>query len=384
MKVIRRVIILLFATVTVACGEGNKLNLSDFTQIIYKPEYANGFEVRETKKLGADGTLITVKNPWQGATDIEQHLLLVDEGQEIPQDFEGQVARRPIKKTICLSSSYVAMFDRLGETDRVAGVSGIDYIMNPRIQERRKTGQTQDVGFDANMNFELIAAMNPDLVLLFGVTGENSVLTGKLRELNIPYIYIGEYIEQSPLGKAEWMMIPAELCDKREEGRQIFGEIADRYNTLKEQIANSATKKKPRVMLNTPYRDTWYLPPKDSYMVRLVEDAGGEYVYPQNTSTYSQNVDVEEAYLLAMGADVWINTGTWSRIADLREQAPKFTEVPAVKHNRVWNNNLRQTPCGGSDFWESGVMNPDRVLRDLHMLLNDAPDGTYTYYHKLQ
>ena len=110
-----------------------------------------------------------------------------------------------------MSSSHVAMFDAIGQVRRVSGVSGIDYISNPYVREHRLCGEVRDVGYDTNLNFELLAAMRPDLMLLYGVTGENTVVTGKLRELGIPYVYIGDYVEESPLGKAEWLVLAAEL-----------------------------------------------------------------------------------------------------------------------------------------------------------------------------
>ncbi len=386
MKRISAYLSLLFALLLMGCNGSTGLSKADFTENVYHPAYASGFDVF-SQKNSDDGEntshLVTIRNPWQGATDVEQQLLILRGEDKAPADFEGQVVRTPIRKVVCLSSSYVAMFDRVGETDRVVGVSGIDYISNPRIQELRAEGKVHDIGYDTNLNFELLTSLDPDLVLLFGITGENSVLTGKLRELSIPYIYIGDYIEESPLGKAEWMVLIGDLCDKLDESRATFQEIADRYNTLKEKIRVDSTTKRPLVMLNTPYRDTWFMPPVGSYMVRLIEDAGGKYIYPQNTSGLSKSIDIEEAYLLATQADVWINTGMWSSLEDLQNQAPKFTRVPSVAHRRVWNNNLRATPAGGSDFWESGVVNPDLVLEDLHRLMLDEKEN-YHYYKRLE
>ncbi len=52
---------------------------------------------------------------------------------------------------------------------------------------------------------------------------------------------------------------------------------------------------------------------------------------------------------------------------------PKFAGVPAIRNRMVFNNNRRQTPAGGSDFWESGVIRPDLVLRDLSLILGGKP-----------
>ena len=277
-----------------------------------------------------------------------------------------------------MSSSHVAMFDAIGQAKRISGVSGIDYISNPYVREHRLCGEVRDVGYDTNLNFELLAAMRPDLMLLYGVTGENTIVTGKLRELGIPYIYIGDYMEESPLGKAEWLVLAAELCDLRAAGADTLQRIARDYQALKAHPAPDAPR--PKVMLNTPYRDTWVLPSSQSYMIRLIEDAGGEYVYTKNDSDTSVAVDMEEAYLLANAADFWLNVGPCNTLAELTAQNPKFSGIPVVRSRNVYNNNRRQTPAGGSDFWESGVVRPDLVLRDLRTIFSG--DSVPTCYYK--
>lgn len=373
-------IALLLCLLASACGGSARHSLADFSEEVYTPLYASGFDMRGTKQ--GDATLLSVHNPWQGASGIVQRLVILHEKAEAPADFAGAVVKAPVRSVVCMSSSHVAMFDALGQSHRIKGVSGIDYISNAYIQAHRMCGEVRDVGYDASLDFELLAAMRPDIVLLYGVTGENTSVTGKLRELNIAYIYVGDYTEESPLGKAEWLMLAAELCGCREAGADTLRRIAARYNAVKAQVPTTGPR--PRVMLNTPYRDTWFLPSSDSYMIRLVEDAGGEYVYPQNTSGVSRAVDLEEAYLLAGASDVWINVGTYNTLGELRAQNPKFSAVPVVRNGRVFNNNRRQTPAGGSDFWESGVVRPDLVLSDLSAIFRGDDADTLYYYKRLQ
>lgn len=367
---------LLLALLGTACGGSASYTPADFTTEVYTPAYASGFDIRGTERNAA--TLVTVRTPWQGGSGVEQHLLVLREGIEPPADFDGQIVKAPVRHVVCMSSSHVAMFDAIGQIRRVCGVSGIDYISNAYVNEHRCCGEVLDVGYDTNLNFERLAAMQPDLMLLYGVTGENTVVTGKLRELGIPYIYIGDYMEESPLGKAEWLVLAAELCDLRAAGADTLQRIARDYQALKAHPAPDAPR--PKVMLNTPYRDTWFLPSSQSYMIRLIEDAGGEYVYTKNDSDTSVAVDMEEAYLLANAADFWLNVGPCNTLAELTAQNPKFSGIPVVRSRNVYNNNRRQTPAGGSDFWESGVVRPDLVLRDLRTIFSG--DSVPTCYYK--
>ena len=186
MKPFPHLLLLLAAAFAIGCSGPAKHTLSDFTTEVYTPAHASGFDIRGTEKDAS--TLITIRKPWQGAATAEQYLLVLRDDAEAPSDFEGQIVKAPVRRVVCMSSSHVAMFDAVGQVRRVAGVSGIDYISNPYVREHRLCGEVRDVGYDTNLDFELLAAMRPDIILLYGVTGENTVITGKLRELNIPYI----------------------------------------------------------------------------------------------------------------------------------------------------------------------------------------------------
>ena len=213
------------------------------------------------------------------------------------------------------------MFDALGEVRRISGVSGIDYISNTYVNEHRYCGEVRDVGYDTNLNLELLASMRPDLVLLYGVTGETP--SSRASSANWAFlIYVGDYMEESPLGKAEWLMVAAELCNVRDKGAETFRGIAARSNAPQGPNRRGSPEPRPKVMLNTPYRDTWFMPSSRSFMVRLIEDAGGEYVYTKTTRTPRSPSTSREAYLLASAADTWINVGPCNTLAELTAQNP--------------------------------------------------------------
>lgn len=369
-----------------ACRERQRYSAADFDREVCTPAYTANFDIRGCSS--SDATLISVRNPWQGADRVEQHLLVLRGDAPLPDGFDGQTVKAPVSRVACLSSSHVALFDALGEVQRIKGVSGIDYISNPHIRRQRLCGEVRDIGYDSNLDFELLAAMRPQILLLYGITGENTLLTGKLRELHIPYLYVGDYLEPTPLGKAEWLLIAAELCDCRERGQEIFDGIAARYHATAEQVRSHLDQHgtpRPRAMLNTPYRDTWFMPPARSYMVQLIRDAGGDTYTVSEEGNASLPVDLEQAYLLAAGADVWLNVGTCRTLEELKAQNPKFAAMPAVRRGRVYNNNRRQTPAGGSDFWESGTVHPDLILRDLAAIFHPAfSSDSLTYYKKLE
>ncbi len=371
-------LILLLSLAFTGCHDKSS-KLDDFNQSLYAPEYASGFDIK-----GADGkesVLITVTNPWQGADSVTTWLFIARSGEKVPEGFAGQVLEGDAKRIVAMSSTHIAMLDAIGEVGRVAGVSGIDYISNPDIQARRDS--IGDVGYEGNINYELLLSLDPDLVLLYGVNGA-SAMESKLEELDIPFMYVGDYLEESPLGKAEWMVALSEVVDKRENGKKTFATIPVRYNALKKKVAENA-KNSPTVMLNIPYGDSWFMPSTESYAIRLISDAGGDYIYKKNTGNASKPIDLEEAYLLASDADMWLNVGMLNTLDELKASCPKFVDTRCFKTGNVYNNNARVNSSGGNDYFESAVVHPELVLRDLVKIFHpELVEEDFVYYKKLK
>ncbi len=362
-----------------ACVNGGTHSLEDYKIDLYTPRYATGFKILAAEN--STSSVIEVSNPWQGAKGVTTHLFIAREGESAPSNFEGQIIKNDAERIVCMSSTQIAMLDAVDCAEHVVGVSGIDYISNEYVTSHKAS--IADVGYEGNLNYELLLSLNPDLVLIYGMNGA-STMEAKLSELNIPFAYIGEYLEESPLGKAEWMVAIAEIVGRREEGESHFSAIPQRYNALKESVKERASK--PKVMINTPYGDSWVMAPNGSYVAQLIADAGGDYIYAANSkSTRSESVDIEEAYLMASKSDLWINLGLLNSLADLRSQFPKFADVPCVVRGEVYNSNKKLTSSGGNDYWESGVVNPDIVLRDLITIFHpELATDSLMYYKKLE
>ncbi|MBR0339518.1 MAG: ABC transporter substrate-binding protein [Alistipes sp.] len=394
--------IALFAVAVLFASCGNNATQRD-TEPIYSPRYAKGFAIERDRATGA--TLLCIRNPWQGA-----------EGVTFYYDIDTVA---PPQRIIAMSSSHTAMLDAVGCAERIVGISGCRFIFNPTLCQAIDKGEIEEVGYDSSFDFEKIRSLKTDVVLLYGVAGEAKAVTNKLDELHIPYIYIGDYLEADPLGKAEWVVALAHLCGVADEGKAFFAEVERRYNALREQRYCSAYR--PRVMLNLPYRDTWFMPPKGSYMVQLIEDAGGEYILTesgkrkaenereckmQNAECRMQNaksdrangqklmakshnsstpISLEEALLLAMKADFWLNLGQMVSMEEVCAAAPRFAKVDAVRFGRLYNNTKRTNESRGSDFWESGAVRPDIILEDLIKILHyEAPTDSLYYYTKIE
>ncbi len=350
--------------------------LSADSQPLYQPVEAANFTIDTIPSLQA--SLLTVNTPWQGADEQSRQLLILPTDSETPEGFNGEVVKGNPQRIVAMSSTNVAMLDAVNALDKLVGVSGLNYISNPNIDRNK----LKDVGNQDDPDYELLLSLRPDLVLIYGIDSP-CPMEQRLRQFGIPTLYIPDYIEQSPLGKSEWTVAIAHIAGKREQGVEKFTAIRNRYLSLKAKVDSTLTR--PVVMLNSPYGDIWYMPPVDSYMVRLIKDAGGEYIFNENQANKSQGISDEQSIAMMAKSDIWLNPGTITSIEQLRATLPRHCATGPASKGKVYNNNLRSTANGGNDFYESGVVNPDIILNDLIEIFHPSTHNyTPTYFRHLK
>ncbi|MBQ0081466.1 MAG: ABC transporter substrate-binding protein [Alistipes sp.] len=325
----------------------------------YKPEWAEGFT------LGHDSLshkkIMVIKDHIEGENSHKQIIIFDSINQSKSLGNGLFVIHVPVKKVALMSTSFAAMLSKTGFENCIVGMSGTQFLLEPKVRERIDNGECVEIGNESNLDLEKMKAIGTDLVLLNGMRTDNSRLEKKLQQIGIPYIYIGDYIESTPLGKCEWVVALSEIMGDRQKGIYLFSQIRDRYLQLKSiQFQN-----RPKVMVNTPYRDVWFMPGKKNYMARLIEDAGAEYIFTENTGLESVPISMEEALRLTSECDYWINVGQYTSLKKLCEDMPLFCNLKVVRLRHIYNNNRLRTSLGGSAFWESGCMEPDLILQDL-------------------
>ena len=361
----------------IGCKQRQENNYGFDTEI-YNPEYSSGFSINSDKD--SLNVIINIYNPWQGAENISSKFLILNNNVSSPVQHDPWI-NGEAKRIVCMSSTHVAMLDALGAVDRIVGVSGKQYISNPYIKEHED--EIVDIGYEGNIDYEKLLALRPDIVLLFSINGASS-MEPKLKELGIPFIYIGDYLEEDPLGKTEWIIPIAELIGRREMGINKFNEIVNNYNALKDSVVNNC-KDKPKVMLNAPLGDSWFMPSTKSYVAQMMKDAGAEYIYTKNTGNTSKPIDMEEAFSLVSKADFWLNIGTMNSLEEVKANFPKFSKENCIVNKNLYNNNFRSTSGGGNDCYESGVVNPHIILRDLIKIFHpELVKEEFVYYQHLE
>jgi len=344
-------------------------------------KYAEGFSITEE-----DGyKLVTIRNPWQGADNVEYKYAVTEPGSSDPTvDNKTVVIKTPIKKVVCLSTTHIAFLDVLNETKSVVAVSGTKYVNNEELRKKINRKEVYDVGYDSNLNYEIIASLNPDLVITYGVGGQVAGYNQKLNDLGIQTIIIAEYLENHPLGKLEWIKLLGEFYGKRKQADVYFETIEKEYHSLI-QLTDS-TKNKPKVLFGLPWKDVWHVPGGESYLARMVKDAGGNYIWSNNDSHESLPFGAEAIFAQASDAEVWLNTGSVNSKEDILKIDERLINFKPFHESKIYNNNLRVNGYGGHDYWEKGLVQPHIILKDMIHIIHPEilPEHELEYYKKIQ
>ena len=375
--------LLVFASILLVSCTGKTTTSADNPKKAERPiiSYAKRLIIEMSDRYSQ----ISILNPWQGASNIAQKWYLIPEGKTIPSFIDtSEVIRVPIKKIICMSTTHLSMISALDKEGSVVGFSGTRFIYAIDLIQNVSKGDIREIGYDDNLNKEMILKLDPDLVMVYGIGSESAGYIAKLKEMGIKVVYNADYLETDPLGKAEWIKLMGALYSREEMADSIFRTIENEYNKLKTFI-RANTAERPLVLLGLPFKDTWYISPGNSYISALIADAGGEYLWQNTKSSVSMPTGLENVFLKALGADYWLNAGSVNSREEILSIDLRLARLPCFKNGNIFNNTKRTNAGGGNDYWEGGCLKPYIILRDIASILHPGllPSVELYYYKKL-
>jgi iron complex transport system substrate-binding protein len=342
--------------------------------------YAKGFKIEESDGL----VTLSVMNPWQQADHVTFQYWLGKSRHNSRKDIpENRYIKVPVEKVVCLSTTFIGFIGFLHREETIVGISGEKYVTSPSVAEKIRNGKIPDVGYDENLNYEKLIQLQPDVVFVYGITGSVSSVIARLDEVGIKSVVVAEYLEETPLAKMEWIKYFSAFYDQSDEARIKFDSVAANYNTMARQATMETNK--PKVLLGLPWSGTWYVSGGNSYMARLLRDAGGHYLWDDLPYKDSQPVSLEKVFEKAYEADFWLNTGEAGSKAEILQVDLRFSQLKAFRNNSVYNNNNQVNARGGNAYFEKGVVEPDIILRDIISVLHPhlLPSYGLKYYKKL-
>ncbi len=276
--------------------------------------------------------------------------------------------KNSLNKVVCMSTGHIAFMKKLGLSDKIAAVSGGNYIYDADIKDKISKGIIADIGYEGSLNYELLVKLDPDIIFTYGIEGENNSYIDKLKKMGFRVVVLGDYLENHPLGKLEYLKLFGAIFNCIDKADSIYTKHRDKYLEISAKISNFTPRKK--VLLNAPWKEIWYIPGSENYISVMINDAGGEVLMSRKGESASHPYNIEDVYKEALNADLWLNPNNYHSIDELRDANPLFKSLPVLRRGLVFNNNLRGTEYGGSDFWESGVTEPDVILEELVRIIH--------------
>lgn len=339
-------------------------------------EYAKGFSV---KRIGSS-TEITITKPYPNATTPITYLL-VPKNEPIPEfDGDPQIIRTPIDKIVCTSTSHIALLDQLNSLDNLVGFPTTDLISSAHARVRIDSGLVVDLGIDNEMNLEVLVSLQPNIVMGYSMGGDMLKLN-KIREFGIPVVINAEYLEDHPLGRAEWIKFMALFFDKNEMADSIFHQIKNNYINSQALLKNHTHQ--PTVITGILYGDAWYLPGGQNYAARIFHDAGYHYLWDDDPSNGFLNLSFESVYAKGKDADYWIGVGSFASKEEMSATEKRYSLFQSFNHANVYSYNARIGPTGGSEYLELGYSRPDIILNDLIKIAHpELLPGYEIYFYK--
>jgi len=341
------------------------------SESIFKNKYAKLFSVSETK----NGIKIRILDETGRTTDSLQ----ISETETL-----NSKTIRPNPRIICLSTTHLAFLEFIEAETFVIAVSNPNFVYSPTLRKRAETGELKNIGFAEATNWELLINLKPDLVTVFDVEAADSQIIKQLERFKIPYLMINEYREPHILGQTEWAKVFGTLYQKDSLCDAKLNSVFTEYEALTNLTKSLSDK--PSVLLNMPWNGTWHVAGGRSNVAQLIADAGGAYIYSKNTKSDSYPISPEKILADAADADFWLNTGQARSISEIIETDKRLAHFKPLKIKQIYNRTKRVSENGGNDYMESGIVQPQLILRDLIRIFHPEllPDSTaFFYYEKL-
>ncbi|HEU5289626.1 MAG TPA: ABC transporter substrate-binding protein [Cyclobacteriaceae bacterium] len=338
--------------------------------------YAKGFTVSQI----SNAKLVEVLYPYQGATSGYKYLL-VPKGEEVPaHEADTKVIQVPIETIVCTSTTHIPLLDYLDATDRLVGFPTMDYISSEKTRKRIDEGKIQELGTDKGLNIEQVAVLKPSLVMGYTMTGDYGQFR-KIEELGIPVVINAEYLEEHPLGRAEWIKFMALFLGKEKEADEVFRMIEKNYLTTR--ALAEKVEKRPTILSGVVYSDAWFMPGGQNYAAKLFNDAGCEYLWSSDSTKGFLQLSFESVYEKAHMADFWIGVGSFNTLDEMKNADERYTKFTPYQTKQVFTYNARKGAKGGSEFLELGYLRPDMILNDLVKIAHPELLPEYQlYFHK--
>jgi iron complex transport system substrate-binding protein len=374
---LKKTLLFIFLIGFLACKNEAKSHLiAEQPSLNYVFKYANGFSISEH----SDYKILTIKHPWPKADKVYKYALVHQDKlakTTLNPDQFDDIITIPIQHIVVTSTTHIPALELLGVEQTLVGYPGTDYVSSEKVRTLIDSKQIRELGKNQDINTEVLLELKPDVVVGFGIDSKNKTFE-TIKKYGVPVIYNGDWVENSPLAKAEWIKFFGVLYNKKKEADSIFNQIESAYLDAK-KLASEA-KNRPTVLSGAMHKDVWYLPNGTSPEAQILNDANVNYLWSETTGSGSLALSFESVFEKAKDADIWLSPSYYSSFEALQKANEHYTKFKAFKNKAVFTFANTTGKTGGVLYYELGTARPDLVLKDIIKICHPELLKDYTPY----
>jgi len=341
-------------------------------------EYASGLSI--VKHEGY--SVVVVSNPWPNANKDFKYILK-EKDAKVPDSLQSYTTIKvPLETVVVTSTTNIPYLEMLDVENKLVGFPHTDYVSSEKTRVLIDKGIVKNVGQNEKLNIEQLIDLAPDLIVTFGVDNNNPMLDN-LKKSGLNVLIQADWMEQSPLGKAEWIKLYGALFGKEDKAKELFDKIVESYNQARKLVAEKPAT--TSVLYGSMYEDVWYVAKGNSWVAQFMKDAQSNYLWADLKGTGSEGLSFEKVLDKAKTAHVWIASGSFQTLAELEKANPHYSEFDAFKNKSIYTLESKLGATGGTIYYELSPSRPDLVLKDYIKIFHPdlLPSYEFTFASKL-
>ena len=325
-----------------------------------------------------------ISNDWQ---KISENVQFKEDGNVLKLksgkfNYAISNSKIPFKRVMLLNASLVGYFTELGLEGKIIGISSPEYVFSDKVHQLIDDGKILNIGNEQKYDVEKIIALKPDVIFTNYIASfENTY--DLIKKNGIEIIFLDEYLEQNPLNKTKYLLVFGKLFNNEKKAVSKLEDIQKRYDSLK--IVAKTSPNKPIVLANEMYGNQWFLPGGQSNLAQFIFDANATYINSGNSETKAIPMSFEEVFVKGQKAEYWVNIGNHQNKKELLQINPNYTKLPVFNEGKLYTID-RKTQGKSNDYFESGVVRADVVLKDYIRIFHPEllPNYKLTYFKELK
>lgn len=370
MKNIKPIVYLLLAFILTACTTKPKKKIEINSTSTIK--YAKGFDIVKVDNQ----TNLIIKTPYPGAEEETVYKIVSKKSSE------KNTIKTPLNSVVVTSTTDIPMLELLNAENKLVGFPNTSFVSSLKTRKLIAQNLVKELGHTEHINTEALLDLNPELVIGFSLSSNNKMFT-TIEKMGIPVVLNGAWLEETPLGRAEWIKMFGVLFNKEKQADSIFNKIERNYLDAK-QIAENVSYK-PSIVCGGLYKDVWYLPAGNSFEATFLKHANTNYLWKNTEGKGSLSLNVESVFEKGKEADIWLSPGFYKTLDDLKEANLISSKMNAFNSKKVYSYSNTLGESGGIWYFELAPTRPDLVLKDLIKIAHPELLANYnfTFYKNL-